>query len=123
MGLYEGIKDVARIVQQADNIELYKTLLDLGAQALDMQEEIFLLQKQNEDLKTELNRKQSIIRHKGLFTIVKDEFQNRLPHWKGGILTDFQLTGCGSSAPRIAGCTAGSTGLFGAAAPDGCPAL
>ena len=74
MGLYEGIKDVARIVQQADNIELYKTLLDLGAQALDMQEEIFLLQKQNEDLKIELNKKQSIIRHKGLFITLKDEF-------------------------------------------------
>lgn len=74
MGLYEGIKDVARIVQQADNIELYKTLLDLGAQALDMQEEIFLLKKQNEDLKTELNKKQSIIRHKGLFITVKGEF-------------------------------------------------
>lgn len=23
MGLYEGIKDVAKVVQQADNIELY----------------------------------------------------------------------------------------------------
>lgn len=36
MGLYEGIKDVAKVVQQADNIELYKTLLDLSSQALDM---------------------------------------------------------------------------------------
>ena len=26
MGLYEGIKDVAKVVQQADNIELYRQL-------------------------------------------------------------------------------------------------
>ena len=37
MGLYEGIKDIANIVQKADNIDLYRQLLDLGAQALDMQ--------------------------------------------------------------------------------------
>ena len=36
MGLYEGIKDVAKVVQQADNLELYKNLLDLSSQALDM---------------------------------------------------------------------------------------
>lgn len=36
MGLYEGIKDVAKVVQQADNIELYKKLLDLSSEALDM---------------------------------------------------------------------------------------
>lgn len=35
MGLYEGIKDVAKVVQQADNIELYRQLLDLSAQAID----------------------------------------------------------------------------------------
>lgn len=57
MGLYEGIKDVAKVVQQADNIELYKSLLDLSSQALDMQAEISALQKENEELKTELLKK------------------------------------------------------------------
>ena len=40
MGLYEGIKDVAGIIQKADNIELYEKLLDLGSQALDLQSEM-----------------------------------------------------------------------------------
>ena len=40
MSLYEGIKDVAKVVQQADNVELYRRLLDLSALALDMQDEI-----------------------------------------------------------------------------------
>lgn len=29
MGLYEGIKDVAKIVQQADNIDLYRQLIQI----------------------------------------------------------------------------------------------
>ena len=39
VGLYEGIKDVAKVVQQADNVELYRKLLDLSSQALDLQAE------------------------------------------------------------------------------------
>jgi len=73
MGLYEGIKDVAKIVQQADNIDLYKMLLDLSAQALDMQAEIAALKKKNEELKTELFKKKSIIRHKGIYITLEDE--------------------------------------------------
>ena len=51
MGLYEGIKDVAKVVQQADNIDLYKKLLDLSAQALDQQAEIARLKAENEELR------------------------------------------------------------------------
>ena len=38
------------MVQQADNLELYKNLLDLSSQALDMQAEIAALKKENEEL-------------------------------------------------------------------------
>ena len=51
MGLYEGIKDVAKVVQQADNIELYKQLLDLSNQALEMQAEIARLKEENQELR------------------------------------------------------------------------
>ena len=51
MGLYEGIKDAIGIAQKADNIELYRQLLDLGAQALEMQSEIARLTAENEELK------------------------------------------------------------------------
>ena len=51
MGLYEGIKDVAKVVQQADNIGLYRQLLDLSAQALDMQSEINRLTAENAELR------------------------------------------------------------------------
>ena len=51
MSLYDGIKDVAKIVQQADNIDLYKRLLDLSAQALDLQAENARLKEENAELK------------------------------------------------------------------------
>lgn len=51
MGLYEGIKDVAKVLQQADNVELYMKLLDLCAQALDLQEENMKLREEVKELK------------------------------------------------------------------------
>lgn len=75
MGLYEGIKDVAKVIQKADNLELYKNLLDLSSQALDMQAEISALQKENEELKAKLFQKERIFRHKGLYITLEGEEQ------------------------------------------------
>lgn len=51
MGLYEGIKDIAKVLQQADNIPLYQQLLDLSTQALELQGEVARLRAENEELK------------------------------------------------------------------------
>lgn len=64
MGLYEGIKDVARVVQQADNVELYRQLLELCSQALDMQAEIERLKEENKELRKKNDISEQIIRHK-----------------------------------------------------------
>lgn len=64
MGLYEGIKDVAKIVQQADNIELYRKLLDLSAQALEMQAEIAALREETSNLKKAREQEDDIVYHK-----------------------------------------------------------
>jgi len=37
MGLYEGIKDVAMLVQKSDNMELYRQLISLSEQAFEQQ--------------------------------------------------------------------------------------
>ena len=63
MSLYDGIKDVARVVQKADNIELYQKLLDLSSQALDMQAEIERLNAENRQLRNNLAVQVQIIRH------------------------------------------------------------
>ena len=39
------------MAQKADNIDLYRQLLDLSAQALEMQEEIIRLKAENKELK------------------------------------------------------------------------
>lgn len=64
MGLYEGIKDVAKVIQKADNIELYSKLLDLSAQALEMQAEIASLREENAKLKKEKEHDDDIVFHK-----------------------------------------------------------
>ena len=43
MGLYKEIMEAAEIVRKDDNLDLYKKLLDLSSQALDMQDNIFPL--------------------------------------------------------------------------------
>lgn len=71
MGLYEGIKDVAKIVQQADNIQLYQQLIDLSAQALDMQNEITRLTIENTELKKKQDLEEKIQRHEGLYVTLE----------------------------------------------------
>lgn len=60
MGFYDAIKDVLNIAQKADNLELYRQLLDLSAQALDMQEEINKLKEENKQLKRNNDLEQDI---------------------------------------------------------------
>ena len=73
MGLYESIKDIAKVVQQAGNIELYKQLLDLGSQALDMQDEIRKLKEENFELKKLKDIEEKIIRHSQPYITFKDD--------------------------------------------------
>lgn len=51
MGLYDALKDAVSLAQKADNIELYRQLLDLSAQALDLQAEVAKLREENAKLK------------------------------------------------------------------------
>lgn len=67
MGLYEGIRDVAKIVQQADNIELYRQLIDLSMQAVEMQNDNYRLTLENNELKKQKENEEQILR-----------FENRL---------------------------------------------
>ena len=46
MSFYDAFKDVLSVAQKADNVELYKKLLDLSAQALDLQAEIARLKEE-----------------------------------------------------------------------------
>lgn len=73
MGLYEGIKDVANVIQKADNIELYSKLLDLSAQALELQKENTRLGSENERLRKQEDLTQRIVRHSETYITLKND--------------------------------------------------
>lgn len=73
MSLYDGIKDVAKVVQQADNIDLYKKLLDLGQQALGLQDEVRQLKEENSLLKAQAGQRKRIVRHKSPYVTLEGE--------------------------------------------------
>lgn len=76
MGLYEAFKDVITVAQKADNVELYRQLLDLSAQALDMQAEIARLKEENTELKKRREVAGEIIRHDEPCVTLRDDNQN-----------------------------------------------
>lgn len=51
MSFYDAFKDAMSIAQKADNVELYRQLLDLSSQALDLQAEVLRLKEENAELK------------------------------------------------------------------------
>ncbi len=73
MGFYEGIKDAIVLAQKADNADLIKQLLDLGAQALEMQDEIRKLKEENAELKKANDLESRIIMHKENYITLKDD--------------------------------------------------
>ena len=75
MSLYDGIKDVAKIVQQADNVDLYRQLLDLSAQALELQAENARLKDEIQELKRNKINEEKIVRHKQPYITLQDDAQ------------------------------------------------
>ncbi|MBR3297927.1 MAG: hypothetical protein IKI64_01855 [Clostridia bacterium] len=73
MSLYEGIKDVAKVLQRADNVELYIKLIDLSSQALDLQDEISRLKDENRELRKAKELDERIVRHTQPYLTLKDE--------------------------------------------------
>ncbi len=63
MGVYEGLKDVINIAQKADNIDLYRKLLGLSKEALDLQEELSRLKAENIELKKSRDLEEKIEHH------------------------------------------------------------
>lgn len=60
---YGAIKDAAGLAQKADNIDLYRKLLDLSSEALELQAEVAKLKAENEELKRKRDLSSKIIRH------------------------------------------------------------
>lgn len=61
LNLIEGIKDVASVLQKADNIELYQKILDLQKAALDLVEENMKLRERVRNYENIENIKDSLV--------------------------------------------------------------
>lgn len=73
MGLYDGIKDAAKVIQKADNIELYEKLLDLSAQALELQNDNTRLIEENKKLKQKEDLSSRVVRHEDTYITLKND--------------------------------------------------
>lgn len=70
MGMIEDIREAVKIVQQIDNIELYKKLLDLQAEALEFAEQLKNKDKRIEELERALELKgKLVIRNSAYFSV------------------------------------------------------
>lgn len=67
MGLYDAMKDAVSLAQKADNIELYRQLLDLSSQALELQAEITRLREENAELRKQRVLEEEIEYHVDAF--------------------------------------------------------
>lgn len=76
MSFYDAFKDAISLAQKADNIELYRQLLDLSAQALDLQAEVAKLKEENSKLISELSTKKNIVRHQSAYITLSDDNKN-----------------------------------------------
>lgn len=54
MGLLDEIKSLATTIKQIDNIELYRKILDLQAEAMQLLEEKAAVEKENRELREKL---------------------------------------------------------------------
>ena len=87
MSLYDNLKNVAKVARQIDNIELYSQLIDLSAQALELQNEVVRLTEENRELKKQHDLESRIERHRGLFITLKgDELMYCSRCWDSGKL-------------------------------------
>lgn len=73
MGLLENIKDAVSIIQKADNLDLYRQILDIQREALEQQEAMYKLQDENRELKDKLALKGRIIRHREPVITIEDD--------------------------------------------------
>jgi hypothetical protein len=60
VGLYEVIKNAVTIAQKTENIELYRTILDIQKEAQDLQQKNIELLDENKQLKEKLTFKQDL---------------------------------------------------------------
>lgn len=68
MGIIDNIKDAVKLVQQVDNVELYRKILDLQSEAMDLVDQMKKKDETIETLKVALELKgRLLLRHSAYY--------------------------------------------------------
>jgi len=67
VGIIGDIKDVAKAVQQAGNLDLYKRILDLQGEALDLMEQLQEKNRTITELRQQLEKKRKVVYHLSVY--------------------------------------------------------
>ena len=81
MGLYDSVKEVAGIIQKADNIELYSKILDVQKEAIDLIEENRKLKNKICELEETMNLKKSVRYIEDAYYIEKEDLRYSFPEF------------------------------------------
>src|ERR1700677_3279566 len=72
MGVYDGLKDAAKVLQESGKIEQYRQILDAQQQMLEMQKKIRELETENKNLKEKLETKGKLRHDKNAYWLEED---------------------------------------------------
>ncbi len=73
MGIIENAKEAVKLVQQIDNVELYRKILDLQAEAMELTEQLKEKDEIISQLKDALDLKGKLICQKSAYYLVDDK--------------------------------------------------
>lgn len=90
MEIIDTIKEVIKVAQKADNVEIIQQLLTVQAEALELQQENIKLQQRVNELEKQQDIENQIERHPDPYLTLKDDPQN-LPYCSTCWATKHQL--------------------------------
>jgi hypothetical protein len=73
MAVFDELKSIAKVLQEAGKIELYQKILDVQQQLLEMQNTIFELNSENKVLKETMETQETLVFERNAYWIVKDQ--------------------------------------------------
>jgi len=72
MSILDNVKAVAEVLQKADNIELYRQILDIQAEAMRLMEKIRALENDNHELKERFRIEENLKFDNDLYWLYKE---------------------------------------------------
>lgn len=73
MGIFDDLKSIGKILQEAGKIEQYQKILETQKELLEMQKKIQELEKENSELREKLKIKENIFFENNAYWLKKDE--------------------------------------------------